>query len=407
MTASDGAVARAHTLLQLGRATEAEHAYRQLLAGDPASTEIRLGLARALLPLKRPEEAKELARGVLAGDPNSLDGLIVLTASSLASGDTDGALRAAHDAVRLAPGWSVTQFNLGSALHRSGRHDEALAAIDLARSLDPEDARTEVLRATVLQTMGRFEDAQVAVLAALRLDPDNADAHRVNGVLRLLRPGTGDARAASGTALRLDPTSEWGRDLHATTLKSRNPLYRWLLRLGEAQSRWPSWAQWALVLSPLIASRLLQPVQDQLWGKVLLVVVVAFVVLSWSLEPLMNCVLVASRTGRGLLSPLTRRATYGFAGYLVAGVVTAVLSLLTGNEGWAIVALGLALWGVCLGYLGTVKPTWLRWAYGLHAGGVLLSVAAVAMLALGSTAGPLGAVLIFTGVGMLWFTRFS
>lgn len=407
MTASDGALARAHTLLQLGRAMEAEHGYRQLLAGDPGSTEIRLGLARALLQLKRPDEAKVLARGVLAGDPNSLDGLVVLTASSLASGDTDGALRAASEAVRLAPDWSVTQFNLASALHRTGHHDQSLAALDRARGLDPEDARTEVLRATVLQTMGRFDEAQVAVLAALRLDPDNADAHRVNGVLRLLRPGTGDARAATGTALRLDPTNEWGRDLHATTVKSRNPLYRWLLRLGEAQSRWPSWAQWALVLSPLILSRLLRPVQDQLWGQVLLVVLVALLVLSWSLEPLMNCVLVASRSGRGLLSPLTRRATYGFAVYLVAAVATAVVSLLTGNDDWAIVALGLAVWGVCLGYLGTLKPQRLRVASGLHAVGALLGVAAIATVAVGSAAGPLGAVLLFTGIGMLWFTRFS
>lgn len=398
-----GPTARFDALLALGRAAEAERGHRALLAADPGNVEAALGLARALLALDQPLEAVDLARRVLAGAPDHLDGLIVLTAAAVAADDVDTAMAAATKAVEQAPIRSVVHYNLACVLIRSGEPEQALTALDRSRSLDPLDAATEVLRGQVLLSSGRLGDAEEAASAALGLDPQNAAAHQLIGWLRLLRPGTGDARAASIEALRVDPTNEHSRDLHASVVKSRNPLYRRMLRSRQTQQSPVTVG--LLGLAFLVAVFTVREVQNELVTRIVIGLGCVIALAVVAVEPLMNVALMTTPAGRGLLSPLTRRATTGFAASVAAAAGVVAVAILTADDDWLGAAGALVIWGVAMGFLGTVRSDRVRWAVWVHAAGVVVNVAMLVAVALGGWSDRLAVLVIGLGIGTAAFSR--
>jgi tetratricopeptide (TPR) repeat protein len=403
-----GAAERGIALLNLGRPKDAEQYFRDALAAEPTDPDLLVYLAQSLHRQARYDEALEAARQAVAADPTHVAGLAVLSAAHAGREDFPSALDALRRGLRLAPTVAALHRQEGVLLIAQDRAVEAFGPLERARALDPEDADTVATIGAALYEARRFPEADQAVAEALRLDPDNVEAHRLLGLLQLRRGGGKSAVDAHRTALRLDPTDPSSRHALATAMKTRNPLYGQLVRFGAWMDGLPSGARWGILLAPLILNRVLRPFDDRLWAQVLIVVVVALVVLSWALEPIMNTVLLLSSYARNLLPRITKLATYAFLAYVAAAVAAVSVGLSMESDRTLFLAFGLAVWSVTAGHLHTVKKSRRKVAIGIEIAGALLGALTVVTMVLGlPAAGALLAIFVFLGLAMVWFTAFA
>ncbi|WP_372448477.1 tetratricopeptide repeat protein [Saccharothrix coeruleofusca] len=401
------AVRRGQALLELGRAKEAEGHFRTALAASPGDPELHTLLAQSLLRQQRYGEARDASRAALTADPEDV------TAHSALAGALAGlkllpeALEVVRRALELAPLSAGLHLQEGYVLLAQDRPAEALESVGRARALAPEDADCAALRAAALYELHRLDEADAAVAEALRLDPQHVDAHRIQGLLALRRGGGESAIRAHRTALRLDPTDSGAREGLSVALKSRNPLYGALLRYGSWLSSLPTGTRWLVLLVPFVLTRLLRPFDGQTWAEVLIVVVVALVVLSWALEPLMNCVLLLGRE-RHLLSRPARLATYGFLGFASASIATVVVGMTAGPPRLMTLALGLGLWAMATGSAHTVRADLRKVpAIGAAVAALLAVVAFAATVAGAESAGLVVSLVLLGGIAATWFTVFA
>jgi tetratricopeptide (TPR) repeat protein len=395
---------RGQALLDIGRARDAETQFRQALAAEPGDAMLHALLALALLRQDRYEQARDASHSALAADPELVFAYATLAGAHAGLEQYADALGALRRGLELTPEVAGLHLQEASVLVALEQPADALLSVERARTIDPGDSDGAALHARVLYDLNRFDEADTAVHQALRLDPQNADAHRVQGLLALRRGGGRQAVHAHRTALRLDPTDDGAREGLSYAIKSRNPLYGLLLRFNLWLDSVPKAVRWGVILLPLILSRVLRPFEGQTWATVLLVVVVALALLSWTLEPVMNCVLLLSRD-RHLLSRPARLATYAFLAFAGAAVACAAFSMVTGPQQLLALAFGLALWAMATGSAHHVRPR-LRKPL-VIAAAVAVAVAAVGVPAVIAGAGGATvavAIVLLGGIAATWFT---
>ena len=154
-----------------GRTTEAESAYRRLIAVDPENANAWYLLSRLLHPLGRHSEALETIRRALAIRPDDP--------------------RALND--------------LGLMQHEAGDLDEAAACFTKLLELDPGDANATNNLGLVLKSQNRLEQASALFAEAVVRDPQNADAQCNLGNVRKILNDPDGAAAAYRAALAINP----------------------------------------------------------------------------------------------------------------------------------------------------------------------------------------------------------
>ncbi|MCP2262736.1 tetratricopeptide repeat protein [Promicromonospora thailandica] len=398
---------RGRALLELGRGREAEQQFRTALAVTPDDPDLQAQLAQAFLLQDRYQEAHDASRDAVGAAPEHAFAYSILSASLAGLERLPEAHAAVRQALALAPHVAGLHVQEARVLLAQKKPTEALASVAQARALDPEDADATAVQAAVLFELQRFGEADAAVHEALSLEPENVAAHRVKGLLALRRGGGASAVQAHRTALRLEPTDSGARQGLSLSLKSRNPLYGLLLRYSMWLQAQPKGLRIGMAFAPMILIRVLRPFEGQLWAGVLLGLVIASVVLSWSLEPLMNTVLLLSRD-RHVLGRPERLATYSYLGFAGAGIAVLVVGLTASIPFFSTLAIGLGLWAMATGSAHLVRPGLVRVLIigaGVAAvlaavafGGTLAGVAGLAVAAL---------VVLLGGVAALWFTAFA
>lgn len=395
-------------MLQLGRSKEAEGFFREAVAEEPDEADHHVGLAHALHGQGRFAEARDAAREALRTEPDHVGALSLLASAHGGLKEYAAAMGAVRRGLELAPQLAFLHRQEGAVLLAMDRPQEAAASLERARSLDPEDSEVAALQAAAAYNGRDFDEAARLVGEALALDPDNAEAHRIRGLLSLRKGGGSDAVGAHRQAMRLDPTDPDYREGMALAIKSRNPLYGLMLRYSDWVSGLPGGTRWLVFFAPYIATRVLRPFEEQLWARVLLVLVFAVVLVTWTIEPLMNATLLLRRYTRNLLPRATLLATYGFLAFVGVAAACAITGIVTHSGRWYVVAIGLGLWSISAGQSHTVREARRRLTVLLQAAGGLLGAAAVVTTALGLGAGtPLSVGLIVTGIAMLWYTNFA
>jgi hypothetical protein len=131
------------------------------------------------------------------------------------------------------------------------------------------------------------------------------------------------------------------------------------------------------------------------------------VLLSWTLEPLMNCVLLLSRN-RHLLSRLARRATYGFLAFTAAAAACAVLATVTGPSGLLPTAFGFGLWAIVTGSIHTLSSSQQMLIGYASAAAGLVGAMAIAATLVGASGAAIGvAIVLIGGIAATWGTAFA
>ncbi len=159
-------LARARWLRKEGRLSEAEEAYRGVMATQPALRSGWTECFELLRSVGKIDDALVLAtaaRDVFSTEafPLTLEGAALIELGKLPQ-----ALVALENAVQRDPDLALTWHELGYAAYRLGDGNRALAALDRAFALEPH-TETLLLRGKILRDAGEFYAAEVAFEGAL------------------------------------------------------------------------------------------------------------------------------------------------------------------------------------------------------------------------------------------------
>lgn len=396
----DSLAERGATLLDLGRAREAEQHVRAALAQDPAGPHLHTLLARALLQQGRDDEARESAGTAVGLDPHDVGALHVLAAAHAGLEEWDQALSVVNAALRLAPDAAVLHRQASAVLSGRGSRAEAVVAAERAVTLDPEDGLSRAVLGHAYALQGRRAEARAAIDDALRLAPDHPDVHRLRGTVLLLSGDSRGSLEASRASLRMDPTDADRRDDLALARKSRNPLYRALVHYSVWLGRLPAGVRVLVILAPVLLNNVVPGAAFA---------VIPILLLTWALEPLMNATLMLTAQGRGLLPAPARRATLGFLAYLAVAAGCGAAGLVTPEGRWLLLALASGLWALAAGSSHTVRRRGRAAGRVLHLLGAVLVAAALVALVLGAplAAAVLSALALVLAVATLWVTALT
>jgi tetratricopeptide (TPR) repeat protein len=140
------------------------------------------------------------------------------------SGDTDKAVAAYEEAVRLDPAFALALRRLGSALRESRQLSRATDVLNRAVQAAPEDARGWYELGMLDADQGRKSDSIAAFEKSTALDPDLPEAYNSLGKALADSGDLASAENAFRAALRVQPDSGEAQANLATLLASKGEL---------------------------------------------------------------------------------------------------------------------------------------------------------------------------------------
>lgn len=359
------------------------------------------------------------------------------------TGDLDQAGDATRHAREISPDHPFVHFAVAAVALQQGSVRDAIMAAQAAQQLSPEYADAALLEARARAQLGQWErvraiastvaerepeNEEAALLAAIatdvardgNLDPErwrrlgerfplNPIARAGSGWTRLNAGQIRAARAEFEQALAMDPSLSWAKEGLATALKARNPVYALLLRFflwfGRLQPRTRTlilvggflgyhWLRRAASLHPELRPFILP----------LLVLYLAFVVLSWLADPLMNLLLMARPEGRRLLDADQQRSAVLVGCCLALGVALGVGGAVSDQPRVALAGLGVGLASFATAAAGTRQGRRRTQFYAMAAAAVAASLGSA--VAPESMAGALLLGAVLCTVAVTWISNF-
>ncbi|MBI1364384.1 MAG: tetratricopeptide repeat protein [Alphaproteobacteria bacterium] len=202
---------KALSLAGLGRAREAEAAYRETLRRHSNKAAVLNNLANLLAAQDRLEDAAAAYREALALEPRFANAWANLGSTLDKAGDFAGAEDALRAALSLDPSHIGALINLGAFLNRRGRYEEALAPLDAALRIQPGRLEALVNRGVAYRETGRLAEARRDHESAAAVAPKRVEAiYQLANTLRAL----GDIAAAGAAYRRAMALAPFRVDLH-------------------------------------------------------------------------------------------------------------------------------------------------------------------------------------------------
>lgn len=344
-------LARAALLYDHARYADAERELRGLLAETPRDAQAHALLALCLARQEKLDDAQAEVEQSIALEPAWAHGHYCRAAVLLERRRYPEAEQSAREAVRLDPGDADNYAQLAATLFAQDRWQDSLTAALEGLAHNAEHAGCESYRTMALTKLGRQREAIRSVDESLARNPESAMGHANKGWALLHEGQPRPALVHFREALRLDPTFDYARAGMVEALKAHNPMYRWMLAYFLWMSRLSPRARWGVVLGGYFGSRLLGAAAEsnpalEPWIRPILLVYLAFVLLTWFSMPLFNLLLRVSRFGRHALSRDQRVASNWFAACLALFTIGAVAAVVTDLDplfAVAVFGLGMAL----------------------------------------------------------------
>jgi tetratricopeptide (TPR) repeat protein len=323
-------IQKARILLDQGRYRDAESQLGNALAADPQNDEALGLLARAKIDTDQNEEGLRLIREALALDPEN-DYYLYLQAFAHFKRDAFAeAVEALEHALALNP-FSPPYYALYAyILINQRRFAEALEKANQGLAIYAEDVGCLNVRSRALNRLNRVEEAIDTMRDSLAADPDNDFTHVTVGWNYLEKGQHKQASHHFREALRINPANTTARDGLKEALKSRIPPYRWFLQYGAWLSGKGRGARVGMTIGLYVCFRLALVAGQKLdppWSYTLALVAVlylAFVILSWIIEPVANFFLLFHREGKYALTDNEKYGSIATAAALTAGTVFAL-----------------------------------------------------------------------------------
>lgn len=300
-------IERGLLLYHQSRYEMAETELRQALGVEPGDAYAHALLALCLVERKQFDDATAEAQQAIHLAPDMGFAHYALAKVWYERDHYDAARSAIEEAIRLEPENADYRFLLGAVHFDERRFEEALRVADEGLAVDPEHEGCTNLRVMALVKRGRTGEAIDVTESALARNPESSATHANRGWTLLEQGKANDALGHFREALRLDPENEWARSGIVEALKARNPVYAVMLRYFLWTSRLSRRAQWGVILGGYFANRVLTQAARSNpdlapWLLPFRVLYIAFVVMTWTAEPLFNLMLRLNSFGRLALS---------------------------------------------------------------------------------------------------------
>jgi len=325
-----GHLQRALMLLEQSRYELAEEELRQVLGQDPDNAMAHAVLAICLSNREKFKAATEEAELAIHLAPDVpfmyyAQSIVLVGRNQFAE-----ARVAIQNAIGMDPYQEQFFGQLAQIEFQLKQWQAALEAAEAGLDLDPEDVTCTNLRAMALVKLGKNIEAQGALDTALKRAPEDAVSHANMGWSLLEQNQPQKAMEHFREALRLNPEMEWARAGIVEAMKARYFIYRvmlnWFLWMAKLQQN----AQWGVIIGAYVGYRVLRSVAKANpnlapFIQPVLIIYVAFALMTWLASPLFNLVLRTSKFGRLALSDEQIR-TSTWVGLCVLGTV-AMLTL--------------------------------------------------------------------------------
>ncbi len=197
---------RATRLAQIGRLTEAEATFREILAEDPASLPAHYDLAKCYLEGHEPYEAVQQLKAVLALAPRDTSAADLLGAVWLDERDYAAARAEFKYALSLKRQDYRAEYNLGVIAAIERRFDDSQRHLQTALVLRPQSAEAHNALGRIYYERDELAPAEAELKQALRLEPRLAEAHYNLGLVLMKQKRREEAVREFDRALRDDPT---------------------------------------------------------------------------------------------------------------------------------------------------------------------------------------------------------
>lgn len=150
---------------------------------DMASVEVKILQGRALLAVGRREESKVMLDQLLAENPDSAEVLIGLAQHALSEKDLDLANRFSNQAVEKNPENPTAWFFRAQLLQAQGNAAEALAAFERVIQLAPDNLSAHISKATIEIGIRKFDNAKNTIARARQVTPENIGLNHTQALL--------------------------------------------------------------------------------------------------------------------------------------------------------------------------------------------------------------------------------
>ncbi len=332
MRSSPQLLQRASVLSRQGRHELAARELRGYVAQEPDDAAGHALLAVTLTELEEWDEAEASARTAIGHDPELPLAHYALATVLLDRRRYDEAAATAREAIRLDPVDPDFHASL-SAIELARRNwGEALEAAEEGLRFDAEHVGCNNLRAMALVRLGRKEEAGATIDGALARDPHDSHSHANMGWTLLERGQRKLAMEHFREALRLDPNNAWARSGLVEAIKAGNPIYAFMLRWFLWTDKLSGRAVWTIILGGYFGYRGLRVLaRDPAWAPwvtPLIVLYVAFVLLTWLASPLFDLALFLHPMGKHALDDDQRVRAKLVGSALGVALVAAALHVL-------------------------------------------------------------------------------
>lgn len=201
--------AKALEFHQAGHISEAERAYREVLALDPHHADALHNMAIIAYTVGKKEAAEKILRLVIRLQPTHADAYSNLSNVLREEMRFEEAIEASKKSIFYKNTSPSAYFNLGLSLHVRHHHDEAEQAFRKAITLDPNLYQAYSSLAAVLNDKGDLSGAIDAYRQSLALHPHHVEAHNNLGLVLMTGGLWEEALASFQAAIKIDPNDAY------------------------------------------------------------------------------------------------------------------------------------------------------------------------------------------------------
>lgn len=352
-------------LIGQSRFALAEAELRKALVDDPDGGDTHALLAICLAEQGKLTEAEEEANLAIGLAPDDSFSFYSLARVASEREHWNKAEKAIRQAIEIETD-DEDQFSLlATILLNLNKFQQALEAAEEGLAIDPENVDCMNIRVLALRRLDRGEDVSQALDEALQQDPEDEMTHFNLGWSYIEDGDRDKALEHFREALRLDPEFDAAREGVLEVLRSRNPVYRWVLGHMLWMSKRKASTQWIIVIGILVAFITADRYAGAnaavgMWLQPLIYFVCGFALLLWIPDPVFNLLLRFSPQGRTVLTEEELQETNWTATFLVPATFFLILAIALANNGFFLRAMVLATMVVYVAAVYDCEVPWAR-----------------------------------------------
>lgn len=197
---------------QVGRLSEAEAIYRQILQLSPRHSDSLHLLGMIAYQSGNYEIATDLIQQAITAEPKNPAHYNLLGSVINEQGKLEEAIGYYRKAISIKPDFAEAHFNLGNAHKKLGETNNAVTSYRKAIALKPDYVKAHCYLGNALQEQGNLDDAVASYRKAISLQPGYAEAHNGMGVALMTMDRLKEAEASFRRALEINLDYAEGHD---------------------------------------------------------------------------------------------------------------------------------------------------------------------------------------------------